>query len=344
MTVELESLCWLIRQLSEDVSGASWSEMFVPFGQLEQVTRDGGTGLAKGVALLNQSRQEQGLAPVIDQGDHYHGLRGGGLGLWRAKQRAEQALAKAETADKVWEQSRRRGQKQTGPAIRARLAWRKAEQAMDRWCQTEQDWERTTQAMRLFTPDGPSEHPGASQRGTDGNPGAVTRGGFCQDQTPVAQAGDAQLLGPSADQVGGVAVSRRGQTSGRSPGGFAPPAGVVARGKPGSVRTAWGVVDVCGGVERIRSSGDANADKACSASFGSIDSFRVVLIRSRTLAKRCSAWLIRSCKSTSLVIAELVSMTMIILGYQKGPHSSWQIGIGPCRFYHLSVSFDICNG
>ncbi len=154
MTVEPESLCWLTGQLSGDVSGASWSEVFVSFGQLEQVTRDGGTGLAKGVALLNQTRQEHGVAPVIDQGDHYHALRGGGLGLRRAKQRAEQALAKAEAADKALEQCRRRGQKQTGPAIRAKLAWRTAEQAMDRWCQTEQIWERTTQAMRLFTPDG----------------------------------------------------------------------------------------------------------------------------------------------------------------------------------------------
>jgi hypothetical protein len=110
--------------------------------------------LAKGVELLNAAREEKGLDPVIDQGDHYHALRGGGLGLRRAQQRAQKALANAEAADKELQQCRRRCQKQTGAAIRARLAWRKAEQAMDSWCQTEQVWKRTKQAMRLFTAEG----------------------------------------------------------------------------------------------------------------------------------------------------------------------------------------------
>ena len=39
MTVEPESLCWLTGQLSDDVSGASWSKVFVSFDQLEQVDR-----------------------------------------------------------------------------------------------------------------------------------------------------------------------------------------------------------------------------------------------------------------------------------------------------------------
>src|SRR6516164_2101406 len=49
MVVEPESLCWISGQLSEEVSGQAWQEQFGCLPNLEQVTRDGGKGLEKGV-------------------------------------------------------------------------------------------------------------------------------------------------------------------------------------------------------------------------------------------------------------------------------------------------------
>jgi hypothetical protein len=154
MVVEQESLCWVCGRLSEEVSGVAWSQEFGRLPNLEQVARDGGTGLAKGVALVNAQRQEQGQEPLVDQGDHFHALWKGGVGLRRAEKRASTALAEAEEAQKALDECARQGQKQTGPAVRASHAWRKAEQAMDAWCDTEQTWQQTKDALRLVTPEG----------------------------------------------------------------------------------------------------------------------------------------------------------------------------------------------
>jgi hypothetical protein len=121
---------------------------------LEQLARDGGTGLAKGVALVNAQRQEQGREPIVDQGDHFHALWKGGVGLRRAEKRASQALAEAEKAQQALQECARQGQKQTGPAVRARHAWKKAEKAMDAWRDTERIWQQTKGALPLLTPEG----------------------------------------------------------------------------------------------------------------------------------------------------------------------------------------------
>jgi hypothetical protein len=154
MTVEPESLCWLSGRLSQEVSGEAWAQELGPLPNLEQVTRDGGTGLAKGVAWVNARRQEQGQPAVVDQGDHFHALRGGSLGLRKAERQARQALAAAEAADKELAACDRQGHKRTGPAVRASAAWQKAEQALDTWTERERVWQRTKEALRLFTPAG----------------------------------------------------------------------------------------------------------------------------------------------------------------------------------------------
>jgi hypothetical protein len=154
MVVEQESLCWVCGRLSEEVSGAAWSQEFGLLPNMEQVARDGGTGLAKGVALQNAQRQEQGHKPLVEQGDHFHALWTGGVGLRRAEKRASSALAEAEEAEKALEKCARQGQKQTGPAARARHAWRQAEKAMDAWCDLERTWQQTKDALLLVTPEG----------------------------------------------------------------------------------------------------------------------------------------------------------------------------------------------
>lgn len=154
MTVEPESLCWLGGRLSDTVRGEAWAEQLRALPNLEQVTRDGGFGLEKGVALLGGERQAQGQPPLADQGDHYHALRGGSVVVRQAQQQAHAALAKAEQADQELAACERQGYKRTGPAVRASAAWRQAERAMDHWCQQERLWQQTKEALPLFTPTG----------------------------------------------------------------------------------------------------------------------------------------------------------------------------------------------
>jgi hypothetical protein len=154
MVVEQQSLCWVCGQRSTTVSGAAWAQELARLPNLEQLARDGGKGLALGVAVVNGQRAELGQEPVLEQGDHFHALRPGGVGLRQAEQRARQALAKAEAAQQALAECARQGQKQTGPAVRASYAWQKAEQAMDAWQQTERLWQQTKEALLPITPDG----------------------------------------------------------------------------------------------------------------------------------------------------------------------------------------------
>jgi hypothetical protein len=154
MVVEPESLCWISGQLSDEVSGQAWQEQFGRLPNLEQVTRDGGKGLEKGVALVNATRQKQDQSPVVDQGDHFHALWGGRVGLRKQELRARTTLAEAEAAQKELAECGRQGHKRTGPAVRASHAWKKAEKAMDTWEERERVWQRTKEALQLFTPTG----------------------------------------------------------------------------------------------------------------------------------------------------------------------------------------------
>jgi hypothetical protein len=106
------------------------------------------------VALENAQRQAQGRQALLDQGDHFHALWKGGVGLRKAEMRARKALAQAEVAEQALKECSRQGHKETGPTIRARLAWKKAEQAMDAWQATERLWQQTREALPLITPQG----------------------------------------------------------------------------------------------------------------------------------------------------------------------------------------------
>jgi hypothetical protein len=154
MVVEQESLCWITGHLSETVDGEGWAQEFRQLPNLEQLARDGGNGLAKGVALLNAERQEHGQTPVVDQGDHFHAQRGGGVGMRKMQARAAKALAEAEKAQQKMEESQRQGKRSQGPSKHATVAWREAEAAMDLWCGRERVWQQTREALRLVTPSG----------------------------------------------------------------------------------------------------------------------------------------------------------------------------------------------
>jgi hypothetical protein len=154
MVVEQESLCWVSGRLSEEVTGAAWSQELGQLPNLEQVARDGGLGLAKGIDDLNAQRRTHGLPPLVDQGDHFHATRQGGVGLRRAQKQAEKALAEAEKAQKALAECARQGQNQAGPTVRASHAWQKAEQAMDVWRDRERAWQHSKDALTLITPEG----------------------------------------------------------------------------------------------------------------------------------------------------------------------------------------------
>jgi hypothetical protein len=154
MVVEPESLCWLSGRLSGEVSGEAWAKEFRQLPNLEQVMRDGGKGLEKGVALVSAERQEQDKAPLTDQGDHFHALRPGSVGLNKAQRQASKALAEAEAAQKEMDERARQGKSRKGIATRVSHAWKQAEQAMDTWQERERLWEKTKQALHLITPEG----------------------------------------------------------------------------------------------------------------------------------------------------------------------------------------------
>ena len=154
MVVEQESLCWMTGRLSTEVSGEAWVSALRCFPQLEQASRDGGKGLEKGLRLLNAQRQAQGQSPVREQGDHWHAMRGAGIGLRQQQEQAQQALAKAEAAQKAVEKCQRHGTSQWLATLRAKAAWRRAERVMDRWCSVEACWRKAKQALELFTPQG----------------------------------------------------------------------------------------------------------------------------------------------------------------------------------------------
>src|SRR5262249_37942779 len=118
MTVEPDSRCWVSGRRTDQVSGTGWAEEFRLLPNFEQLTRDGGTALAQGVAGVNRERQEHGPPPVVEQGDHYHALRGGSSGL----RRAAKALAAAEMAQAQVAECQRQGQDARGASQRARAA------------------------------------------------------------------------------------------------------------------------------------------------------------------------------------------------------------------------------
>jgi hypothetical protein len=154
MVVEPESLCWLSGRLTEPVNGTAWAQELSPFARLEQVTRDAGSSLSKGMVELNRQRQEQGLAPVADQLDHWHTLREGGQSVGRAERAARRAWAALERAEATYAECQRQGQPLTVSSNRVRACWPKVEKALEVWQERERVWQQTTAAVQLFTPEG----------------------------------------------------------------------------------------------------------------------------------------------------------------------------------------------
>jgi len=154
MVVEQESLCWLTGRLSGVVNGEQWAGEFRQLPNLEQVARDGGRCLQNGVALVNAERQARQQTQVVDQGDHFHALRSGGVGLRKDEMQTSRAMAEADVAQQKLAECRRQGTSERIPTINANAAWQRAEKAMDTWRTRERLWLKTKEALHLFTPAG----------------------------------------------------------------------------------------------------------------------------------------------------------------------------------------------
>jgi hypothetical protein len=154
MVVEPESLCWVSGRLTESVSGKAWAEEFRQLPALEQVTRDGGTGLRKGLAAVNQEHQQQGQQRVADQLDHFHTLRGGSQGVAKLERATRRAVAEAEALQGEVESKSWRGESVNGISQRAGGAWARASKAMDAWQERDEVWKKTKMALQLITPEG----------------------------------------------------------------------------------------------------------------------------------------------------------------------------------------------
>jgi hypothetical protein len=154
MTVEQHSLCWLGGRLAPSREGTEWHKEFQRLPAAQQLTRDGGQGLEKGLQLANAQRRQAGQAEVADQEDHFHLLHRARRALREVKAKALRAYHAAEKAQAAMQRARRKKKLPGGVATHTYQLWRKAEAAFDRWSAQEQAYERLRAGLRLFTPDG----------------------------------------------------------------------------------------------------------------------------------------------------------------------------------------------
>jgi hypothetical protein len=153
MVVEQHSLCWVSGRLAERRDGAEWAKEFRQLPNLRQATQDGGTGLAKGLALVNAQRHQAGQSAVCVQDDHFHVLREGARALRKMQGQVSRLTEQAAQADRrATAKERRTGDGRVRGAVAK--AWRRAERALDAWSAADKAWGEVGAALHLFTPQG----------------------------------------------------------------------------------------------------------------------------------------------------------------------------------------------
>jgi hypothetical protein len=163
MTIEQDSLCWLGGRPASKRDGDEWAKEFAKLPAAEQVTRDGGQGMERGLKVVNAQRRKDALPEIADQEDHFHILHRGRRGLRAVKHKASRALHRAEKVQAEQDGLRRRGLYRPGLASRVALRWRQAAAAFDRWSAQERSFQRLRAGLRLFTPDSELNTPGRSE-------------------------------------------------------------------------------------------------------------------------------------------------------------------------------------
>jgi hypothetical protein len=154
--VEPHSMAWVIGQKAEDCSGQTWYESLRDWDRLEYAVADAGSGLRKGLSLIQEARaedpQERGSLEVGL--DVFHIKKEALPIIHRGWQKAESLWAKAEQDEREVERRKRQGQDSRGKASHLLGAWRKAEEAFYEAERVEAAWRRAEQALNVFRPDG----------------------------------------------------------------------------------------------------------------------------------------------------------------------------------------------
>jgi hypothetical protein len=154
-TVAQDSLCWRGGRWAARREGPAWAQEFRNLTAAEPITRDGGQGMAKGLALLNQERQATGRPTVDDPEDHCHLFQRGQRALPEVPGKATKALDAAAKLPKRIDRRRRAGVPLAGGTVAAaHPLWQKAEAASQRCSAQDDAWGRLRAALRLFRPDG----------------------------------------------------------------------------------------------------------------------------------------------------------------------------------------------
>ena len=155
MGVAPHRLAWVLGQRGPDRSGATWQQALAAWPHLEYVAADNGTGLQLGLEGMLQQRRQAGNEQALDVAlDVFHTRRQGGQALRREWAAAERLWETAEQADRDLAQAQRRGQDRRGRTLVAWQAWQRAEPAFHQACRREAAWQRASQALNRFRPDG----------------------------------------------------------------------------------------------------------------------------------------------------------------------------------------------
>jgi len=161
VAVEPHSMAWVAGQRGPDRTGDTWYDVLKPWPNLERVVSDAGTGLARGVKLLNEARAttstdlEQHMSEPVQCGlDIFHTEREMQRVVSRRWAGAAKRLETASKADEQVAQAKRHGIDARAAAGRARQAWHQAERVFDQAVAAETAMNRIKAAVALWRPDG----------------------------------------------------------------------------------------------------------------------------------------------------------------------------------------------
>src|SRR5205807_4209258 len=106
------------------------------------------------LAELDADRHPQDRPPLERGLDHFHTAQEAQRVLARLWKCVEARWGEAEEADRKCAQARQKGRDGRGPAVRARVAWKRVARAMDWYDGRAAAWQQVRQALMLLRPDG----------------------------------------------------------------------------------------------------------------------------------------------------------------------------------------------
>jgi hypothetical protein len=160
VAVEPHSMAWVAGQRGPDRTGDSWYQLLRQWPGVARVVSDAGSGLARGIKLLNEARAaapelgQTAVAPVQVGLDVFHTEREMQRVVRRRWAQVEKLLDTAAQADQHVVHAKQRGIDARGAAGHARAAWGKAERAFDEAVQVDTAAQGIRAALACVRPDG----------------------------------------------------------------------------------------------------------------------------------------------------------------------------------------------